>query len=106
MLRPIDASMSIFNVDYKAGQVKDPSGHQFMAMQQDEIAKKAQQQVETIQPTVKPEGGVKIRDQKKDRGRDGDGKKKKGESGSDQFDGAGDEDPKDVPPSGGLNFLA
>ena len=83
MLRPIDASMSIFNVYYKSNQVKHPSAHQFMAMQQDEIAKKTQQQVQTVQPAEKSEAEVKIRDQKKDReGTDDGKKKKKGERGT------------------------
>jgi Rieske Fe-S protein len=95
--------MSIFNVDYKANQVKDPSAHQFMAMQQDEIAKKTQQQVQTVQPAEKSEAEVKIRDRKKDREQSGDGKKKRGERGT----VADDETAQNADSSsGGFNFLA
>ncbi|MDR1482640.1 MAG: hypothetical protein LBI74_08455 [Synergistaceae bacterium] len=105
MLRPIDASMSIFNVDYKANQVKDPSAHQFMAMQQDEIAKRAQQQVQTVQPAEKSEAEVKIRDQKKERERDG-GKKKKREREAGSDEEADVAASKADSSSGGFNFLA
>jgi hypothetical protein len=98
--------MSIFNVDYKANQVKDPSAHQFMAMQQDEIVKKTQQQVQTVQPAEKSEAEVKIRDQKKDRERGDDKKKKKGRRGTAADDEALAADSNTDSPSGGFNFLA
>jgi hypothetical protein len=98
--------MSIFNVDYKANQVKDPSAHQFMAMQQDEIAKKTQQQVQTVQPAEKSEAEVKIRDRKKDReGTDDGNKKKRGERETAADDEAAIASNADSS-SGGFSFLA
>ncbi|MDR1472270.1 MAG: hypothetical protein LBS75_07080 [Synergistaceae bacterium] len=104
MLRPIESNLSVYNVDQKASQIKDPNAHQFQAMQQDEINKKTLQEARTVQKAEKPEGEVKVRERKDDRGREdrrgrkrdnprGDGAEDKAEETS----GAGD---------GHLNFLA
>ncbi|MDR3331723.1 MAG: hypothetical protein LBT08_03765 [Synergistaceae bacterium] len=104
-MRPIEANMSVYNVDYKAGQVKDPSSHHVLAGQQDEIVKKAQQQVETVQPMEKSEGEVKIRERKDDREKDGGRGKKKGSSrGRDEE--TEDKDVKSAALKSGLDFLA
>ncbi len=66
MLRPIESNLSIYNVEQKASQVKDPNAHQFQAMQHDEIIKSAQQQAQTVQSVEKSEGDVKVRERKDD----------------------------------------
>lgn len=106
MLRPIESNLSLYNVEQKASQIKDPNAHQFQAMQHDEIVKSAQQQAQTVQTIEKSEGDVKVRERREDpeeRRR----KKKDRERG----DGRGEDEEarkgSDAPGShGGLNFLA
>lgn len=66
MLRPIEANLSIYNVEQKASQVKDANAHQFQAMQNEELVKAAQKQAQVVQTIEKPEGEVKVRDRQDD----------------------------------------
>lgn len=77
MLRPIESNLSLYNVENKASQVKDPNAHQYQAMQQNEMDKKAQIQSQTVQPTEKTEGGTKVRERKEDRERNREEKRKR-----------------------------
>lgn len=106
MLRPIESNLSIYNVEQKASQIKDPNAHQFQAMQHDEIVKSAQQQAQTVQTIEKSEGDVKVRERKddpeerrrkkKDRDARGGGEKDDGQSADSGSSGS----------RGGLDFLA
>jgi hypothetical protein len=99
--------MSIYNVDYKAAQAKDPSAHSVLAAQQDEVVKKAQQQMQTVQPTEKSEASVKIRDKRDDREKSGNRGRGKGQRSAASDDGMErDELPASMLSGGGLNFLA
>ena len=104
MLRPIESNLSLYNVVNKASQFKDPSAHQFQAMQQNEINAKAQMEAHTVQPTVKPEGDVKVRERKDEREQDGRRKNR----GQRESVGSGEQEEQSVPAdnSGRLNFLA
>lgn len=103
MLRPIENSLSLYNVELKANQVKDPNAHQQQAMQQAEIGKQAEQRAQTVQALEKTEAEVKIRERKDGRGNGGGG------GGKRRRDGQGEEpegsDEKQAA-SGGLDFLA
>lgn len=70
MLRPIESNLSLYNVESKASQIKDPNAHQYQAMQQSEMDKKSQLQAQTVQPAEKAEGGVRVRERKEDRERE------------------------------------
>ena len=107
MLRPIESNLSLYNVENKASQVKDPNAHQFQSMQQHEISVKAQIQAQTVQPTEKPEGDVKVRERKDERDGGGKGKNRR-QSGSSDEQAAEEEKEtgQAAAGSGRLNFLA
>lgn len=104
MLRPIESNLSLYNVENKASQVKDPSSHQFQSMQQHEINAKAQIQAQTVQPTVKAEGEVKVRERKDER--DQSGKRKNRGQGESAGSAEQEEQTVSADNSGRLNFLA
>lgn len=108
MLRPIEANLSIYNVEQKASQVKDPNAHQFQAMQNEEIAKSAQKQAQTVQTVEKSEGGVKVRDRREDAEEKHKREKGRGKTGTDSGgDSDGQQaDPDASRPGGSLDFLA
>lgn len=64
MIRPIETNLSIFNVENKASQVKDPNATQAQAMQQIDIKKDSEHQSQSVQAMEEAEGEVKIRDRK------------------------------------------
>ena len=107
MLRPIESNLSLYNVENKASQVKDPNAHQYQSMQQHEINVKAQIQAQTVQPTEKPEGDVKVREQNEERDRRGKRKnRKQGEPARDEESNNTAEEQKTFTSSGKLDFLA
>ena len=106
MLRPVEASLTLYNVEHKASQLKDPNAPQYQALQQDEIAKNAQQKAQTVQPSPKTEGGVKIReDKERDRRNGGNGSSRKDASGK-EADDDHEKNEKYKNPHGGLNLFA
>lgn len=105
MLRPIESNLSVYNVDQKASQIKDPNAHQFQAMQQDEINKRTLQEAQTVQKTDKSEGEVKVRDRKDDRGRE-DKRGRKRDNSQDAPEPEGEAGEASGTGDGHLNFLA
>ena len=108
MLRPIETNLSLFNVEHRANQAKEPNAHQFQVMQQEEISKRMQHEAQSVHPTEKVEAEVKVRERKDDRDKE-DGKKKKKKNNS--FGQAEEIEEETVAQtastsSGGLNFLA
>jgi hypothetical protein len=106
MLRPIESNLSVYNVDQKASQIKDPNAHQFQAMQQDEINKRTLQEAQTVQKNDKSEGEVRVRDRKDDRGREGGEDKRGRKRGNSQDAPEGETDEASGAGDGHLNFLA
>ncbi|MDR3278985.1 MAG: hypothetical protein LBT23_00580 [Synergistaceae bacterium] len=103
MLRPIDSSLSLYNVDHKAHQAQnDPNAHQFQTMQQDEIVKRSMQQMNTVQKTPESEGEVRIRDKNQEKNRDDAKKEKKRKSEAEPEASADEKDTEE----GHLNFFA
>lgn len=108
MLRPIESNLSIYNVEQKASQVKDPNAHQFQAMQNEEIAKSAQKQAHTVPTIEKPEGDVKVRDRREDSEEKHRRKKGRGKTGDEREDDKGEREADAEAPihGGSLDFLA
>lgn len=105
MVRPIESNMSLYNVELKASEIKDPNASQFQAAQQTQSKKDMEHKAQSVQATEELEGEVKIRDKDSKRERDGDGKKKKkdGRPGEQQEDVPADRKPDT---SRGFSFLA
>ena len=103
MIRPIESSMSLFNVDHKAHQAQnDPNAHAAQAMQQDEAVKKTAQQMNTVQKSPETEGDVKISDRESEKQKGGQRQKRRRDGTPEAKaapDGGGDD-------GGHLNFLA
>lgn len=104
MIRPIETNMSLYNVEMKASEVKDPNASQFQAAQQQQTKKEVEHQAQSIQPTDQTEGEVKIRDNNSKREQNDGGKKKK----NSQQDESEEEQAVDRTPdtSRGFSFLA
>ncbi|MDR2779777.1 MAG: hypothetical protein LBB28_01480 [Synergistaceae bacterium] len=103
MVRPIEAGMSLYNVDHKAHQTQNDQGaHLAQAAQQGEIVKSTIHQLQTVQKSPESEAEVKIRD--KNSGRGGGGQKHKREKGDARDDKPETEEGGGA--SGRLDFLA
>ncbi|MDR1916537.1 MAG: hypothetical protein LBQ58_08195 [Synergistaceae bacterium] len=108
MLRPIESNLSVYNVDQKASQVRDPNAHQFQAMQQDEINKKSLQEAQTVQKTDKTEGEVKVRERQDDRNKEEQRRRKRenSRSGAEMEEESAATSISSASEGGRLNFLA
>ena len=78
MVLPIESNMSLYNVELKASEVKDPNASQFQGAQQSQTKKDTEHQAHSVQATEQAEGEVKIRDRDAKREQERGGKKKKG----------------------------
>jgi hypothetical protein len=106
MIRPIESNMSLYTVDHKAHQAQNaPDTHMAQAMQQNELIKHNQEQIQTVQKMPETEGEVKIRDRDSEKNKGNRGKKRKKE----EHHGEEPETSRGTPggaSGGGLNFLA
>ncbi|GHV28593.1 hypothetical protein FACS1894167_06020 [Synergistales bacterium] len=107
MLRPIDANMPIVNSERMASQIKDPSSHHVMVLQQEDLSKRIDHETHSVQPADESEGEVKVRSRKdEEKQEDGRGKKKRGSSAR---DGDGEQEKKHAEARnlfGSFTFLA
>jgi len=108
VLRPIESNLSIYNVEQKSSQIKDPNAHQFQAMQNEELVKNAARQTQTVQTIEKAEGEVKVRERREDpEDRHGRQKKRGGRGSLGEDETEEKQADENVSESGGgLDFLA
>ena len=108
VVRPIETNMSLYNVELKASEVKDPNASQLQAAQQSLTKKDTEHQAQSVQATEQAEGEVKIRDREAKREQERGGGKKKKASASGQIEEPEEEQVADRTPetSRGFNFLA
>jgi len=103
MIRPIESSMSLYNVDHKAHQAQnDPNAHAAQAVQQDDIEKRTMQEMITVQKSPEAEGEVKIRDRDSEKSK----RERQKKRGHGEKDESGQEADVEDDKSGHLNFLA
>ena len=97
--------MSLYNVELKASEIKDPNASQLQGAQQTQTKKDTEHQAHSVQATEQAEGEVKIRDRDARREQERGGKKKKA---SQQAEPEDDEPIVDRTPetSRGFSFLA
>ncbi len=106
MIRPIDANLSLFNVDHMANQVKDPNATHAQGAQQIDVKKESEQMSQSVHAPEETDGEVRIGDKERERKKREAQKKKlkKNETGGEEL--AAEEPDRTPETSRGFSFIA
>jgi hypothetical protein len=102
MLRPVDLQLSLWNVDQKSHQVRDPNAGTFQAIVQQEGEKDAADKLHQVQASQESEGEVQVRPDGERRGGGNSGRRRRRAPDK----GEGEKEPSLGASPSGLDFLA